>query len=310
MTAAAVPPLSSQDGAPSGLLVGLIGYGIQKSLSPALHEEEARRQGIKLHYQIIDLAIPHVEASGLPFLLQAAAAIGFRGLNITYPCKQSVIPLLDTLSDDARAMGAVNTVVIEQGRFSGHNTDWSGFSMGFRKALPHAPLNRVVLLGAGGAGAAVGHAIMKLGTKYLFVADADPSRAAQLAESLQARFPQAAISAVVDANKALGESDGLIHATPTGMLKSPGMPIDENALHHRPWVAEVVYVPIETELLRAAKRQGCATSDGGGMAVGQAVGAFELFTGQKADTARMQAHFERLLDDGARAAARCSHREG
>jgi shikimate dehydrogenase len=282
------------------LLVGLIGEGIAQSLSPSLHEEEARCHGMKLHYQLIDLANPDVEKAGLPFLLKAAAAIGFRGLNITHPCKQTVIPLLDGLSADAQALGAVNTVVIDQGRFIGHNTDWSGFSMGFRQALPDASLRHVVLLGAGGAGAAVGHAILKMGAQTLSIADTDEARAVALAGRLAAQHPGARVSRVNDAAAALSGASGLIHATPTGMAKHPGMPIVASALAHRPWVAEVVYFPIETELLKAARQQGCAVADGGGMAVGQAVGAFELFTGRKADVARMEAHFRSLLDNNAR----------
>ena len=290
----------------SKLLVGLVGEGIGQSLSPSLHEEEARCHGLKLHYQLIDLANPDVERAGLPFLLKAAAAIGFRGLNITHPCKQAVIPLLDGLSADAQALGAVNTVVIEQGRFVGHNTDWSGFSMGFRQALPDASLRHVVLLGAGGAGAAVGHAILKMGAQALSIADTDSTRAQALAGRLAAQHPAAKVACVSDAAAALAGASGLIHATPTGMAKHPGMPIAEGALAHRPWVAEVVYFPIETELLKAARRQGCAVADGGGMAVGQAIGAFELFTGRKADAGRMEAHFRKLLENNARANARAS----
>jgi shikimate dehydrogenase len=290
----------------SKLLVGLIGEGIAQSLSPSLHEEEARCHGLKLHYQLIDLAKPDVESAGLPFLLKAAAAAGFRGLNITHPCKQAVIPLLDALSADAQALGAVNTVVIDQGRFVGHNTDWSGFSMGFRQALPDASLRHVVLLGAGGAGAAVGHAILKMGAQALSIADTDGARAEALASRLAAQHPAARVSRVGDAAEALAGASGLIHATPTGMDKHPGMPIAEGALAHRPWVAEVVYFPIETELLKAARARGCAVADGGGMAVGQAIGAFELFTGRKADAARMEAHFRGLLESNARAGARAS----
>lgn len=289
------------DGSPR-CLVGLIGDGIQESLSPYLHQEEARHHGLDLYYHLIDLAQHAQGAGALAPLLEAAARVGFRGFNITYPVKQRVMPLLDELSEDARAIGAVNTVVIRDGRLTGHNTDWSGFSRGFERALPGAPLDKVVLLGAGGAGAAVAHAILKLGARHLFVNDADPARAQELAASLAQRFPAAKVEGAVDANAALRESGGLIHATPTGMSKNPGMPVDERALAHRPWVAEVVYFPIETELLKAARRHGCAISDGGGMAVGQAIGAFELFTGRKPDPARMDAHFRRLLDNRARSA--------
>jgi glycosyltransferase involved in cell wall biosynthesis len=129
------------------VLIGLVGAGIQRSLSPALHEEEARHHGLRLHYQLIDLDADDAGTAVLPELMRAVRLIGFAGLNVTYPCKQSVIPLLDALSEEARAIGAVNTVVRQGDRLVGHNTDGSGWSWGFRRALPDADLSRVVLLG-------------------------------------------------------------------------------------------------------------------------------------------------------------------
>jgi len=279
------------------VLVGLIGDGIQLSLSPYLHEEEGARHGLKLHYHLIDLAYDAAGAANLPLLIEAVRKMGFAGVNITHPCKQAVIPLLDDLSADARAIGAVNTVVHEGTRLIGHNTDWSGFAAGFKRSLADAPLERVVLQGAGGAGAAVAHAILTLGAQALHVVDTDQGRAEALAASLATRFTKAELTAGTDVNTALRNAQGLIHATPTGMARHPGLPVDEAALAHRPWVAEVVYFPLETELLKTAKHLGCRVCDGGGMAVWQAVGAFELFTGLKPDAPRMEAHFLRLLDN-------------
>ncbi|HZN86241.1 MAG TPA: shikimate dehydrogenase, partial [Burkholderiales bacterium] len=113
------------------LLVGLIGAGIQRSLSPALQEEEARHHGLRLHYQLIDLDPAGLGNEALPGLISAVRIMGFAGLNITFPCKQAVIPLLDGLSDEARAIGAVNTVVREGDRLVGYNTDGPGWSWGF-----------------------------------------------------------------------------------------------------------------------------------------------------------------------------------
>jgi len=135
--------------APSKRLLGLIGSGIQRSLTPSLHEEEGRHHGLRLHYQLIDLDLTGEGPQALTGLLRAAKTMGFAGLNITYPCKQAVIPLLDDLSEEAAAMGAVNTVVIRDGQCVGHNTDGSGWAAGFTRALPYADLGRVVLLGAG-----------------------------------------------------------------------------------------------------------------------------------------------------------------
>lgn len=276
------------------LLLGLIGASIQRSLSPALHEEEGRHHGLRVHYQLVDLDAAGVGVEVLPELVRAARVMGFAGLNITYPCKQSVIPLLDDLSEEARAIGAVNTVVREGGRLIGYNTDGSGWSWGFRRVLPGADLSRVVLLGAGGAGSACADAVLRLGAQQLVIVDQDPSRAAALAGRLNRHFP-GKVSAAGDAATGLQGASGLIQATPVGMASVPGMPLPERLLRPSLWVSEIVYVPLETPLLHAARRIGCRTSDGGHMNVGQAVGAFKLFTGLEADAARMEAHFRRLV---------------
>ena len=276
------------------LLVGLIGAGIQRSLSPALHEEEARQHGLRLHYQLIDLDLTPGSLQQLPALLAAARVMGFAGLNITYPCKQAVVPLLDLLSPGAQAMGAVNTVILREGRLVGHNTDGSGWAWGFQRALPGADLGCVVLLGAGGAGSAIAHEALRLGAAQLRLMDTDRARAQALAGALNARYP-GRVSVFADTAQALEGATGLIHATPTGMANLPGLPLAAELLHPSLWVSEVVYVPIETGLLKAARVAGCPTVDGGSMAVGQAVGAFELFTGRKADAARMERHFRQLL---------------
>ncbi len=277
------------------LLVGLIGSGIQRSLTPAMHEREAREQGLRLHYQLIDLDTTGATVEALPTLIQAARIMGFAGLNITYPCKQAVIPLLDDLSEEARAMGAVNTVVNQGGRLIGHNTDGSGWSLGFRRALPDADLSRVVLLGAGGAGSAIAHAVLRLGAQQLTLVDSDAARAGALADSLNALYGAGRVSASTSAAGALKGATGLIHATPTGMDKLPGLPLDATLLRPDLWVSEIVYFPIETALLKAARAVGAPVSDGGTMAVGQALGAFRLFTGLDADPERVRRHFLDLL---------------
>lgn len=283
--------------APSGrkFLVGLIGEGIQGSRSPALHEDEARHLGLALHYQLIDLARDGRSASDLPRLLDAAQAVGFAGVNITHPCKQQVLSLLDRLSADAHAIGAVNTVVFEDGKRVGHNTDWSGFATPFRRAMSDVALDHVTLLGAGGAGAAVGHAMLTLGARRLSLVDPDAAKAEALAARLRARFAGRPVQHVLDLRAAIAASDGMINATPIGMTGHPGTPIDPSWIEPRQWVAEIVYFPLETEWLRVARQRSCRTLDGGGMAVWQAVGAFELFTGHAPDAQRMERHFRSIV---------------
>jgi len=275
----------------SKILLGLIGAGIQRSMSPMLHEEEGRHHGLRVHYQLIDVDDPEV----LPNLVRAARMIGFAGLNVTYPFKQSVLPLLDAVSDEARAIGAVNTIVRQGERLVGHNTDGSGWSWGFRRALPGADLARVVLLGAGGAGSACADAVLRLGARELLIVDREPGRAAELAARLNSHFTGEPARAVAEIEEATRSASGLIHATPTGMAKTPGMPLAEHLLRAELWVSEIVYVPLETPLLKAARRIGCRTADGGHMNVGQAARGFELFTGLQADAARMDAHFRSLI---------------
>jgi shikimate dehydrogenase len=275
------------------LLVGLIGVGIQRSLSPALQEEEARHHGLRLHYQLIDLDPAGVGVEALPGLVSAARIMGVAGLNITFPCKQAVMPLLDDLSDEARAIGAVNTVVRDGKRLVGYNTDGPGWAWGFQRALPDADLSRVVLVGAGGAGAACADAVLRLGAREVLVFDQDGARASELAARLNQNFPGARARAAEKI--VLAGASGLIHATPVGMLRHPGMPFPAELLRPSLWVSEVVYVPLETELLKTARRMGCRIADGGHMNVGQAVRGFKLFTGLEADPARMDAHFRRLV---------------
>jgi shikimate dehydrogenase len=153
----------------------------------------------------------------------------------------------------------------------------------------------VVQLGAGGAGAAVAHAALTLGARALTLFDVDPARAQTLAADLQARFPAARLVAGGELDAALAQASGLIHASPTGMLGHPGLPLPARLLHPRLWVADIVYFPLVTELIAAARALGCRTLTGGGMAVYQAVDAFEIFTGRAPDAERMFAHFQALV---------------
>ncbi len=288
-----------QGGEAPAVLAGLIGKGIAESRSPALHEREGARQGLRLIYQLIDFDPLGLGPEALPELLTGAQRLGFAGLNITFPCKQAVIPHLDGLSPDAAALGAVNTVLLREGRRVGHNTDCSGFAEGFRRGLPDAPRAQVVQLGAGGAGAAVAHALLAEGTGTLLLHDADGGRARDLAAALRARFGAGRAALAEDLAAAVAEADGLVNCTPVGMTKLPGMPLPAALLHPRLWVADIVYFPLETELLRAARAIGCRVLDGGGMAVFQAVGAFRLFTGREPDADRMLRHFAEMSAAGA-----------
>jgi shikimate dehydrogenase len=273
------------------VLVGLIGAGIQASRTPAMHEREGGEHGLRYLYKLIDLDLLQLDAAALPELVTAAERMGFAGLNITYPCKQAVIPLLTGLSQAASAIGAVNTVVLSGGKRIGHNTDSSGFAEAFRRDMADAPRERVLQLGAGGAGAAVAHAVLECGARHLAIVDVDRQKAAALVDGLRARFGADCAEAVTDVVGAVAKADGLINTTPVGMAKLPGAPIDLALLRRELWVADVIYFPMETELLARARALGCRTMSGAGMAVFQAVGAFRLFSGREPDPERMYRHF-------------------
>lgn len=275
----------------SSFLVGLIGSGIAASRTPPMHEAAADAAGIRYLYKKIDLTELKLGAEALPELLTAAKRMGFDGLNVTHPCKQAILPLLDALSPDAEALGAVNTVVIRNGRMTGHNTDWFGFAENFRRNMQGAPLGRVVQFGAGGAGAAVAFALMKLGVQELSIIDVDLAKAQSLVNSMSPRFVEGRMRAGQDVAAEVAAADGIVNATPIGMDKYPGTPLPTALLRPDLWVAEIVYFPLQTELLRDARALGCRTLDGGTMAVFQAVKAFELFSGREADAQRMLEHF-------------------
>jgi shikimate dehydrogenase len=273
------------------ILLGLVGAGIQASRTPALHEREAAEQGRRCIYQLIDLDRLRLNSGSLEELLIAAERMGFAGLNITHPCKQAVIPLLTELSPDAAAIGAVNTVVLRDNKRIGHNTDWSGFAESFRRDLGHVARQRVVQLGAGGAGAAVAYAAAKLGVAHLSIFDTAPDKSLRLAEQIRARFGADRATAIASVADHVATADGLINTTPIGMDSHPGMPLPAELLRPDLWVADVIYFPRETALLRAARATGCTTLSGSGMAVFQAVAAFQLFNGIPADAERMLRHF-------------------
>lgn len=280
------------------VLVGLIGSGIGSSLTPSLHEREGDEQRMRYLYRIIDLDAQRLGVADLPDLLLAAERTGFTGLNITHPCKQAVVGLLDELSGFAEKAGAVNTVVFSGGRRIGHNTDAWGFFESFRQEIAATcRYDRVLLLGVGGAGTAIAHALLGRTECALEIFDTDRARAQAFSDHLEAIYGQGRSVYSQSIADSLGRSDGIINATPVGMRHHPGCPMDTQLLRPDLWVADIVYVPMETELVTAATQAGCTVMRGGGMAVYQAVGAFELFTGVTPNVPRMQAHFESLLHE-------------
>ncbi|PKH38411.1 shikimate dehydrogenase [Nocardioides alpinus] len=286
----------SASGARRSWLTGLIGHGIGPSLTPELHEREAERQGLRYVYKVIDLPSGPVGAGRLEQLLASAVELGFDGLNVTHPVKQSMVPLVQELSPAVAAIGALNTVLIRDGHTVGHNTDVSGFRRAFADGLPEADRDRVVLLGAGGAGTAVAHALADLDVRRLLVVDPDRRRAEALGDSLRDRTVEVELVPASDEHvaAALASSDGLVNASPMGMAAHPGPPVRATLLRPGLWVADIVYRPLDTALLSAARHLGCTVLSGAGMAVHQAADAFELITGLSADRRAMLHDFDDL----------------
>lgn len=270
---------------------GLIGRAILASRSPWLHEQEARAQGFDLSYTLFDFDDRGWDDAVLPDLLARLRDEGYAGANVTYPFKQAVIPHLDALADSAQAVGAVNTIAIHDGHLTGHNTDMIGFGDSLRAGLPDATLNLVLQLGAGGAGAAVATALLAAGVGRLELCDVDAERARALAATLRQRFAADVVVRTPGDHDTVA-IDGIVNASPVGMMSKPGMPISTQHLQPRHWVADIVYFPQETELLRTARSLGCATLDGSGMVVRQAAAAFEIITGRTANVARMAESFD------------------
>lgn len=286
-------PVSVAGPAHASILCGLIGTGIAGSRSPEMHEREARALDLAMVYRILDSERLAFGKEDLPAFLALLATLGFDGINVTHPFKQDVVPLMDELSPAAQRLGAVNTVLFREGRRIGDNTDWSGYRAHFVTGLGELSHASVAMIGAGGAAAAVGYAHLDLGASRLAIHDTDTARAQAMAQRLADLFPAAEVIAADSAAQAIAGVDGVVQASPVGMLSHPGLPFDPALLTPAMWVSDVIYFPLETQLLKAAKAMGCATLNGGGMAVMQAAHAFALFTGCEPDAARMRADFAR-----------------
>ena len=271
---------------------GLIGAGIQGSRSPAIHMAEARALGLDLAYERFDFNQMPDGPAALPRVLGQVRDQNYLGVNITFPVKQAVLPLLDSYSAEVAELGACNTVQLQGGRALGHNTDWFGFTRAFERGLPGAGLEHVVLLGSGGGASAVAYALLKMGVGRIAVHTRNPDRAQAFVRRFNALAGTAKLAATNSLKDELAAAQGVVNCTPVGMSGHAGSPLTTDHLRPTLWVADLVYVPLRTELLRMAEAAGCRILEGGGMAVFQAAEAFRIFTGLTPDTDRMLRRFE------------------
>jgi len=277
------------------VLVGLVGTNLQFSMAPQIHMTEGDQNGLRYVYRLIDLADTQATSTSLSDIVKAASALGFNGLAVTHPFKEAIIPFLADLSPDAQLLGAVNTVIFAGGRSIGHNTDWSGYAAAFKAQTVGWKTDRVALLGVGGAGKAVAHALLSCGVGHLTLVVRNPAKVDRIVHDLGLRHGANRISIADSLEQAISTVDGLVNGTPIGMTAHPGNPVPQELLRSDLWVSDLIYNPSETELLKAARLAGAKTINGMGMLIFQAAQQFELFTGTSPNIKRMQEHVTQLL---------------
>lgn len=277
-------------------LVGLLGHGIGPSLTPALHEREAVHLGLDYRYVTVDLADrPGVD---LGVELERLEHAGLSAVNVTHPFKRAVLDHVDEVSDVVAAIGSANLVLLGPGPRRAHNTDCTGFRAGLEEFLGDRPRRRVLQIGAGGAGLATAYSLLSMGFGEVVVHDHDPEASAALVKRFRGRTATTIVSTDRDPLGGMASIDGVVHVTPTGMAQHPGVALEPERLEPGTWLAEVVYRPLETELVRRACACGIDTLDGGLMAVGQAVDSLALITGRVPDRGRVSQHFRELVGAG------------
>jgi quinate/shikimate dehydrogenase (NAD+) len=271
-------------------LTGLLGAPIAQSAAPAMHERAAEALGLRCHYQLVEVA--GAARQELVILLEGIRRLGFAGINVTFPYKEAVVELLDELSPGAKLIGAVNTVVVRDGRLIGHNTDTTGFARAIAPLVTASSHGAVAVIGAGGVGKATAFALAHLGVAELRIFDSDHAKATNLAARLEGHARTTVTDRVEDALQGVA---GLVNGSPVGMLPSLGTPVPETLLHAGLWVADAVYSPLWTPLLTAARATGATVMTGRELAIYQAADAFELFTGVAPSVAEIGIAFDDVM---------------
>ena len=275
---------------PKSFLLGLIGAPIAHSASPAMHEAAAQALGLRCFYHLIEVA--DADAAGLRVMLEGVRALGFAGVNVTYPYKEAILPLLDEVTPSAAEIGAVNTILAREGRLIGFNTDRGGFAKAVRRVIGEVAGQTVALIGAGGVGKAIGVALSQSGAGEIRIVDREPAKARALAQTLARR---GRASACASAEEALEGAQGLVNATAVGMSPNRDTPAPFALLRRDLWVIDAVYQPLWTPLLGAARDRGAKVMTGRELAIDQAKDAFEIFTGSEPPFAAMAAAFDRVI---------------
>lgn len=250
---------------------GVIGWPVAHSLSPKLFRYWFKQHGIAGEYVALE-----VEPENLAETVKALVQKGFCGINVTVPHKETIKPLLHTLDDKARAVGAVNTVIISGEKLKGTNTDAHGFIENLRQNGYPQQKNKAVILGAGGAAKAVVKALLDDGFKHILVANRTRAKTEAMSEHFGGLLD---VVPWEHRAEALADADLLVNATKLGLKGGDPLQIDLAQLPQTAVVTDLVYAPLVTPLLAEAKARGNVTVDGLGMLIHQAVPAFEAWFG-------------------------------
>ena len=268
------------------LLLGLIGDNIGASRAPLLHRLAGAQHGIDVAY---DRLVPREMGKPFDALFDHVAQAGYRGINVTYPYKEKAALRVRITDPLVQAMGAVNTVLFGKDQPEGFNTDYSGFLSAYRAARGDLAPGVVLLIGAGGVGRSLAFALAGLGAAELRIADLDSARARALANALRAGFPDLPITLAQSAADLAQGVEGVLNATPVGMVGHDGTPLPRNAMPARGWAFDAVYTPVNTAFLSDAAAAGLTAISGYELFIGQGVDAWHLFAGLPLDETRLRA---------------------
>jgi shikimate dehydrogenase len=249
-------------------------------MSPLLHIEAGRLCGLEVSYERL---VPADMALSFEAVFERCRQSGFRGINITFPYKERVIPLVRIDAPEVSRIGACNTVLFSDARAAGYNTDYSGFVSAYRGVFAGRGPGTVAMAGAGGVGKAVGFALAGLGCTRLRLYDPNRARATALAQSIDAVDAGMGVDVCGSLGEAARGADGLINCTPLGMAGHPGTAVPAALMVGKKWAFDAVYTPVETEFLKKARTAGLAVMSGYELYFHQGVDAFRLFTGREVD---------------------------
>jgi shikimate dehydrogenase len=272
-------------------IFGVIGYPIGHSLSPVMHTAAFKALQLDALYEPFE-----VPKHFLAPILRGLTLAGVEGLNVTVPLKEAVLPLVDRIAPDAKAIGAVNTIVIRGRRLSGYNTDTLGLRMALRELGWRSRPTCAVILGAGGAARAVAWELSRIRGSCLTIANRHLGRAQRLARWLKRTHPHACIKAVPLGRVTLDDAELLINATTVGMRASDGLPVDPRQLRRGMLVYDLVYHR-QTPLVVAARRRGCVAANGLSMLLYQGAASLQLWVRRKPPIAAMRRALMRAVED-------------